>query len=265
MTKEHQNHGPTTAKQPQAPSTSKSTSTLLSKTSKVYAPVDSRTRSIQYLFLLNKYIYQTKHNENIQNNEIKVETATLAVTKEHENPGPTPKKQQHAASTTARRPKSASSSQSATTRNGSKDVKVADITTDQHAFRASARINAKSSSSAEKSTNKKKANGAAEKAVSAVKALADRAVKQPTPTTAKISSIGSASRKLNVIAQVTSKSLGAYSLRNDHDGQKSGRRLNVELADDTGRIGAVFFDDKTFAYKEQQINHFFEQLKVGKV
>ena len=33
-------------------------------------------------------------------------------------------------------------------------------------------------SSAEKSTNKKKANGAAEKAVSAVKALADRAVKQ---------------------------------------------------------------------------------------
>ena len=36
---------------------------------------------------------------------------------------------------------------------------------------------------------------------------------------------------------------GADSLRNDQDGQKSGRLLNVELADETGRIGAVFFDD----------------------
>ena len=39
------------------------------------------------------------------------------------------------------------------------------------------------------------------------------------------------------------KELGADSLRNDQDGEKSGRLLNVELADETGRIGAVFFDD----------------------
>ena len=65
--------------------------------------------------------------------------------------------------------------------------------------------------------------------------------------------------------KVESKILAPYSLRHEALGQKNGLRLSVDLADDTGRIGAVFFDDKSFTNKEVLLNGFHKQLEVGKV
>ena len=85
------------------------------------------------------------------------------------------------------------------------------------------------------------------------------------PSVVKISSVRPSSKKITVIVKVESKILAQYSLRHEALGQKNGLRLSVDLADDTGRIGAVFFDDKSFTNKEVLLNGFHKQLEVGKV
>ena len=58
----------------------------------------------------------------------------------------------------------------------------------------------------------------------------------------KISAIDSALKTVNIIAMVMSIELNYYRTANDSANEKTGRRLDIELVDDSGRIKGAAFD-----------------------
>ena len=63
----------------------------------------------------------------------------------------------------------------------------------------------------------------------------------------KIRDINAMSKQINIIVKVLNRFVGRMN-------SKSGRRLELELADDSGRIGAVFFDSDNDVAKMSQLD-----------
>jgi hypothetical protein len=74
----------------------------------------------------------------------------------------------------------------------------------------------------------------------------------------KIRDINDMSKQINVIVKVLNRFVGRMN-------SQSGRRLELEIADDTGRIGAVFFDSDNDVAKMNQLDKLFKACAIGLV